>query len=525
MNPFKPAGTAVAQNFGRSDLIEKIKRGIVKDPPDLISLVGPKLFGKSVLLHHLASIFNNDQIKGYACATVITLERRRPKSDIEFLQLLSKSVCDALLPVIPDMAEILTESDEASYFDTLKLVFESLQPGQKVLLLFDNFDRLPIGTGISPNLLDQLRELASLPTFAIIIASRDRLKNICNSEETYLSEFWELFRHPIDVGAFNKDSDWETFWELFENRSINVEPGAKTELKNWTGGIPELVSAVLRQLYDETEDGNNIRHETLINCAKSLIHSESVSQLWEDMGADLQSEVVECCEDTSHCIPTTHRRKLELRGLAKFSGDRSSLTCKIIEEHARDKIPDRKAFNHLFESEINYQKNICKVLQLRLAQAPIVENTLTRYVKKAIGDLSDGSPEYVFDRCRGIIEEAVCSIWKQEELNGLPQLPKEWTDTWVNNQGLRMPEGMDPLPTDRGQQMRVLRYIAGSTQKYSRVAKKVSRHTVMLLEQLNNVGNFHNHSQGERSSIGAACAMCFIGIELLQSLASDLKRA
>ncbi len=56
-SPYQVLGTGVPRMLGRERLFDRLCGHLTKRSPDHVSVVGPRLFGKSVLLNHLASHF------------------------------------------------------------------------------------------------------------------------------------------------------------------------------------------------------------------------------------------------------------------------------------------------------------------------------------------------------------------------------------------------------------------------------------------------------------------------------------
>ena len=520
MNPYVVLGPSVSEMFGRRRLFDRVCRALTKPTPDRLSIVGPKMYGKSVLLSHLAKHFAS-QRDGYLTSVLINLKHNTPQNDAEFVTRLAKEVRGALNAIRPDLAQELQPADAESLYETLLLVFEHLDA--KLLLVFDGFDVLPLGTTISPNLLDQLRELFCQPKCSVVIGSRKRLSELCKTAKSEGSELWKIFADKIDVGVF-ADSDWDDLWKPFGDRSITIENGAKTELGNWTGGIPPLAVAVLRDLFDQLNNGTTLTRAALVAAAEVVTSAEVVGVLWEDCSGELTDAIAEATR-RSVSVDELQRddvAQAEIRGMATTIKGEFRIASRIIEQFAQKRSPSIQDMTRLFGREEHFNKSMPRLLELRLAQVTTVDADLTRYVRRAIDDLRKEKPKLVLDSARGIVEEALRVIWQTENLDGKKRLPGDWLDTWTKTQGLAIPSGIDPLPTDRGEQLRVVRHIAGNTSYYRRVAQVVSRHTVMLLEQVNSAGSFRAHPHGEDARYGAACAMCLTAIELLASLAADL---
>ena len=58
-SPYRVLGVGVPSMLGRERLFEKLLGHLTKPTPDHVCVVGPRKFGKSVLLSHLASHFKD----------------------------------------------------------------------------------------------------------------------------------------------------------------------------------------------------------------------------------------------------------------------------------------------------------------------------------------------------------------------------------------------------------------------------------------------------------------------------------
>lgn len=509
MNPYVVSGTTIPTMLGRDRIFDRICRGLSKDTPDRISVIGPKLYGKTVVLNQVAKHFASGQ-PNYLTSTYIDLRHPTvPQNEAEFLARLSDHVRAAVAPHNSELGEILADSDGDTRYDNLKLVFENLESTNRLLLVFDAFDALAIGaeaeTGIGPNLLDQLRELASLPSFSLVIGSRRRLRELCKTEEVAGSDFWRLFAEPITVGKFD-DNDWEPVLAPFGARNISFEAGAETELKNWSGGVPVLAARLLDRQFEDAADGATVSRDAVVESARDLVHSDVVADLWDDCDGELKSQLAE------GDVQQARQHEVRTRGFDN---------CRIITDFASTQSVGLQGMTRLFGTEDRFNANIKRMLELRHDQVVSIDASLRRYVGYAIRDLAD-EPNKVLDSARGIIEEAVRVVWTHESIEGETNFPADWRDYWVTTCGLDLPDRLDPLPSDRGLQVRLLRHVAGCTQTFPRVpGVTVSRQTVSLLEQVGSCGNFRNHRQSEDTRFGVACAMCLTAIELMASLAAD----
>ena len=134
-----------------------------------------------------------------------------PTSDDAFKRRLAEEVRAALQPHRPELSEWLEFEDEGIH-ELLVLVFDDLEKSDaRLLVVLDGFDYALAGAGLTRNLWDQLRSLAQKTSLRFVTGSRCPLRELCRTEETRTSDFWEIFYDtPIRVVALD-DADWGPF--------------------------------------------------------------------------------------------------------------------------------------------------------------------------------------------------------------------------------------------------------------------------------------------------------------------------
>ena len=195
-NPYQVRGPGIRQMLGRERLFEKLCHRLTKHN---ICVVGPPSFGKSVLLHHLASHFK-DTSNHYIIPLYWDLHRRdTPKTDEEFRQRFAKRIKEALQSEQPDLAEDAEylELENESLPDLLHIVFDGMEgkemEGKKIcfLAILDGFDDVLDGSNITGNLWEEMYDLGHrhMDSLRLVTGSRSSLS------ELYFSELFPL--HPV----------------------------------------------------------------------------------------------------------------------------------------------------------------------------------------------------------------------------------------------------------------------------------------------------------------------------------------
>ena len=83
-NPYHVFGTDIPPMLGRQRLFDQLVRQLTKQTPDHVSVTGPRHYGKSVLLQHLANFFGNGT-GSYVASAYLDLRHQTPDSDPSFL--------------------------------------------------------------------------------------------------------------------------------------------------------------------------------------------------------------------------------------------------------------------------------------------------------------------------------------------------------------------------------------------------------------------------------------------------------
>ncbi len=110
-SPYQVLGDRVPRMLGRKRLFRKLLGHLLKETPDHVCVVGPTLFGKSVLLNHLGAHFKNEG-DHYLTSVYWDLRRGTPRTDVEFRRRFVEQIKVALKPVRGDLAEDLDPEDE-----------------------------------------------------------------------------------------------------------------------------------------------------------------------------------------------------------------------------------------------------------------------------------------------------------------------------------------------------------------------------------------------------------------------------
>ena len=528
-NPYQVLGATVPSMLGRTALVRRIEGHLLKPSPDHVSVVGPAHYGKSVLLRYLADRHREGSSK-YLTTVHIDLRRDTPTSDGAFKRRLAEEIEAALQPHRPDLSELLAFEDE-SVHELLVLVFDDLETsGARILAVLDGFDYVLAGAGLTRNLWDQLRSLAQKTSLGFVTGSRRALRELCRTEESRTSDFWEIFYDtPIRV-ATRDDTDWDPFLEPLLSAGYTLDEPARKEIVNWTGGVPLLVCVLLHRLWEQFGETSLLSKPEIDQTAETVLgdRHELLAALWDDCDVELRADLgsLAAGEIPLAELSDTRRRALESRGFGRISRNRLRGSCRLMQRYAEAQAPALADLNRLFGTAPGFETHIRSLLELRLTQVagPEVDGDLRQYVGRAVRDV-EPDPKLALTWIRSIADRALDLIWHAE----LPldrKIPREWLDEWRHAGVNNMPDDGGQLPHGSGRQCSVLRLITG-TDHLRRQSRYVTKTTSLLVDHLQSVGSFGQHLKEypeARISIGFVTASILAAISLVENLTADLPR-
>lgn len=509
--------------LGRAALLGRIDSHLRKPSPDHVSVVGPAHYGKSVLLQHVAASYRTGSSQ-YVAASYIDFRHPVPASDCEFMRRFAAEI----KTVLQKVNQVWT-LEEASHV-ALELVLEELQKaGKRLLVVLDGFDYALAGTGLTRMLWDQLRALAQRSSLRLVTGSRRPLRELCRTEESRTSDFWEIFYDsPLRVGALDED-DLEAFLQPLRNAGCEFDEPARKEIANWTGGVPLLVAALLQKLWEDRR-GKRCSKPEIDGAAAALLEGrrQLLAALWDDCDDELRSDVGTLGRREIRLIELEDRRQRTLmeRGYGRMSRNRLRGSCRLMQRYTQDQVPAVNNLIRLFGTLAGFRAHVQSLLKLRLEQVSegAIDEELRDLVRLAIRDLVP-VPEYALVWVRKIAERALKVVWEAEELpRDRRTLPQDWTTNWDNSQ-VYYPRPWGNRHLASSQQCHILRLATG-TDRTARRTRYLTKPTFLLLDHLQSVGNFGQHrSDAPEITVGFAAAILSSAISLVECLARDLAGA
>ena len=512
-NPYQVLGTTIPPMLGRQRLYEQLVRQLTKASPDHVSVVGPCHYGKSVILQHLAEIFGPGR-GDYVTGVYWDLRHNTPDSDSAFLLGFASVLKDALKRVPNELGDYLDVTG-TTLRDEVALVLNDLAKAkQRILIVMDGFDHVLTKVEISRNTWDTLRSFAQTTSLRLVTGSRSRLRELCRTDDSVTSDFWEVFHpNPVRVGRF-EDHDWDDLLQPFGQRKILIDGSGKKEIVNWSGGIPVLAIALLHHACEAASEGTTLSKPEIDQAASSVAdeRQDVIADLWDDCTADMQADLADVYGRRDLPLSEVNderRREMEMRGLVKIVGTSLKPASMLIAAHSQRQSSGLESLRRLFGDADRFSKNSRSMLELRLSQVRSCDSELFNTISKAIRDLN--SPSDCIALARRIANRAFVVIWAKEAPNN--EIPLGWlNDLREFSSDRRIPVG--------GRACRLLQLATG-TDSTPRLTTYVTKRTYVLLNFIQSVGDHGQHQHDEEITWSYAAAFCLAAIELCDSIAQD----
>ena len=354
---YQVGGISVPTLLGREELLKLILGRLIENH---ICVVGPKNFGKTVLLSGLAK--HAVETGAFTACIYWDLRHHIPTSDAEFYGAFAKQLVKQLASKDGELAKFFGGAGDAA-FESIRYVFEDQHDKkERLLMILDGLDDTLQAGALSKNVWDNLRSLADIPTLRFATGSRLPLQELCTNAESKTSDFWNIFYpEPVQIGTLS-EADWEKFNAPLDSAGITLTKPALDDLKQWTGGSPLLAAAMCLTGIDSGSDGEVSTQMVDEWAAKAeRIYKHYIEDLWNDCPAGVQGDIIEICSNPSYDrskVPAESIQELELRGF--ITGNRDGFRCsnRFIENCAKrhgNVLPDIK---RLFGERNSFEKNV-----------------------------------------------------------------------------------------------------------------------------------------------------------------------
>ena len=527
-NPkFPILGSEIPSMLGRTKIMQRLWGALTKKTPSHLSLVGPRFAGKSVLLKALEQKMRSEE-SPYCAVILWDLGHQTPRSDEEFMKLLCNCLGDGLKGVGNEYGNHLLGVTEGEYGEICEVIDVLYSNAQTVLMLWDGFDKPLSGGKLTRNLWDNLLDLCRKPGFRLVTSSRKELHQLIRDEKSVTSDFWGVFEGIVRVGSFDEQDVNEIIAGL---TTISFQPGAKTELMNWSAGFPPLLLEILNQVFESQSSGtigNNLINQAATEACEK--NAAMLSSLWDDCPASAKDVYIHLSERGDLPIVDVGKDEqacLVEKGFARQSGNKLTSSCRMLQQHVKGASPDAGSMARLFGTWEDYKSNIRSLLERRLAQISCFDDRLHRLVARAIEDIPE-FPDDCLNNLTGIKDCALKLIW-QREFGSAMCVPQDVIAYWtviprVNHNLVKqmMHDNCWDVPTDPLGQIRLLGLLTGCHRNFDARAKATSKDAFVLIDAIHNFRNRAQHPDGQSIHVGVAVAAIMSCLELLSCLDREL---
>jgi hypothetical protein len=460
----------------------------------------------------------------FAGSLLWNLKEKRFTSDGDFLDEFRNRLVEPLRTIEAGLVKDL-QAGGWSTLEALQTVFEWLHNSGKCLVVcMDGFDALPIGTALTAGLLENLRSLAVKCTKSIrfVVTSRKPLRDLCASLETADSPFHNLFPDPVVLQALTRQEVGD-FVAPFRDAGITIIRGADTELFNWSGGFPLLVSMIGQRLWARLNPGESLTPEIVNEEGGELVNDSSgyLQDLWDDCTPEQKEILTTVASDRADEFTGSsarHVRPLIQRGYLAQAGTRVQFQCRVMRSVAEGELgAQSELMTSLFGTAERFGQNVRVLLQYRLAARTPIDEHLLRVTEKIIDAFDD--PNTSIALFREAARQLLMLVWRRV----LPdrRIPPSWTDHWRSLQERNIKvTPFSTIPAD-GTQCRLLEQLTGP---YRPTDTVIRRSTYLLLNTLWGIGDYGQHREAEEVQAGFLVWACFTLLEAWAQLEVDLQR-
>lgn len=517
-NPFQITSPPIAAMHGRRRDLARVLSLLQKEVPDHVSVIGPHLVGKTVLLNALGQQFAEGG-DGFDGCLYWDIRHGLPAGDEQFLREFAAKLRSPIDRLDPDAAKLI--QTEGGRFETIRIVFETLEDvGKRLMVILDGLDGVLLSADITKNLWDNLRSLAELGSIRFVTGSRSRLRELCASPDSKTSDFWNIFSDtPISVGELSNE-DLAGFLENFRARGVTFERGADTELLNCCGGVPIVAAFVCKRLWDMIAEHQVVSAELVKKCCEQALEDgqDYWHEIWDDCSPEQKSFLVEVAQQ-GYLPEDVNNRKLSLgllqRGILGVESRRIIFSCGIMHKFTKQVGVPSGEIRRLFGTREDFRRNSKALAEVRLGQLRSVDETLSDFVAVAVTNLE--KPHVVVNQVRSFVNRALKLTWDAE----IPDrnIPTAWTLKWQYGD-MKPPEGR--ISDDIGQQCRLLNFMTGERKA---APTRIRRSTYLMLNALKGIGDFGQHQGTEQPGIGFGISVGLMLIEVLEQVMADLGSA
>ena len=477
---------------------------------DNVSVIAPRHYGKTVLLHAVAEAARAEKV--FADVVLWDLRHFTPADDAEFFARFAEVLAEQLTMLGNEPREYFADAAARSATG-VRLFFDGLHRRKLcVLVVMDGMDHPLSSQGVTRVTWNNLCGLSERNSIRIATGSRKRLRELCVSSDGRSSELWERFQKHLTLGAFT-ESELDGFLCPLKEIAGGLAGGARTEFRNWTGGIPLLSTGLAAALAESGE--KNITAERVKAIAESALvaGNDWLAAVWDVCEPATQSafaELLSVGELLADGNPEATR--LTNLGLACRIGTMLRPACRFLGGFIAAQQAGLVSLKKLFGDAAAYEHNIRSVAALRWQQLSIGDDDLRAFITYALD--AQANPKLFIAQIRNIFASALKLVWAVEAPNGsLPRFQSE--------RALKQTQRFNYLlPSDPGPLLQCLELLTYKDGENGAKPKKVNRVIYTLLSSLKPAGDIGQHQAEHEVTPGFTAAVALTAVELARELSA-----
>jgi hypothetical protein len=311
------------------------------------------------------------------------------KDDEHFIFMFRDQLAGALREIESLYAENMQAAESSA---DIAEILEALKDEKFwVLVILDGFDNAVSNGRLTRNLWDQLRRLADIPTFRLVVASRKRLSELIRDPNAESSPFWNVFEPvPVRIGPFD-DQHLDAL--LKQTPKFRLTVGARTELLDATNASPIPVLEVFNTLIGDGVMGE-ISPEAMRNACNLTFPAvrDRVGLMWEDCARtsqDLFHRVRESGSVSRSEVARFDADALIERGFVHSAGTKLQRPNRLVEMYLEEQPNENSSLTRLFGTVDVYGRNFKSVMERRIDQIGGIDRILKRHLQLGSDDLPE----------------------------------------------------------------------------------------------------------------------------------------
>jgi serine/threonine-protein kinase len=280
-----------AQFFGRTREVSKIFSRLAASRPQSISVVGERRIGKSSLLCYInhpnirARFLDNPESYTFA---FIDLQQKRRLTLTEFFKELFTLVAKATKD------ESISKLEPA--FDSVRALLEDFRrDGQKLVVLFDEFDAITTNRAFDLEFYSFLRSIANNYDVAYVTSSARDLQELCHTQLIADSPFFNIFTN-VFLRAFTRKEAFDLIARPSAEAGLPLE-GYARRITEIAGYFPYFLQIACSAYFDYlSENEGKLNREEV----ESTFLDEAKGQfrfIWDHMSDSFRRSIREFVEN------------------------------------------------------------------------------------------------------------------------------------------------------------------------------------------------------------------------------------